>query len=130
MDIYYEEIVHLRREGRRAALGTIVHAQGSIPPFETAKMLVRDDGTILGTIGGGCVEAQVCQAAMEVIEEEKPRTVTFDLSENPNYDTGLVCGGALQIFIEPVLPNRSCTYLVPATWRPVCTRRRASPASR
>jgi xanthine dehydrogenase accessory factor len=103
MDIY-EEIVKLRQEGRRGAIATIVNVRGSIPSFKTAKMLVRDDGSIFGTIGGGCVEADVWQAAREVMESEKPRTVTFNLNQDPKYDTGLVCGGTLDIFIEPVLP--------------------------
>jgi xanthine dehydrogenase accessory factor len=100
----YEEIVKLRQEGRRGAVATIVNVRGSIPSFETAKMLVRDDGSILGTIGGGCVEADVWQAAREVMESEKPRTLTFNLNQDPKYDTGLVCGGTLDIFIEPILP--------------------------
>jgi xanthine dehydrogenase accessory factor len=103
MDIY-EEIVKLRQEGRRGAVATIVNVRGSIPSFETAKMLVRDDGSIAGTIGGGCVEAEVWQAAREVMESEKPRSLTFNLNQDPKYDTGLVCGGTLDIFIEPVLP--------------------------
>jgi xanthine dehydrogenase accessory factor len=104
MDIY-EEIVLLRRAGRRCAVATIVNVRGSIPSFKTAKMLVRDDGSIVGTIGGGCVEADVWQAARQVMEEEKPRTLTFNLNQDPKYDTGLVCGGTLDIFIEPILPK-------------------------
>jgi len=103
MDIY-EQIVQLRREGRRGAIATITNVRGSIPSFQTAKMLIRDDGSIVGTIGGGCVEAEVWQAAREVMEEEKPRSLTFNLNNNPKYDTGLVCGGTLEVFIEPVLP--------------------------
>jgi xanthine dehydrogenase accessory factor len=103
MDIY-EEIVKLRKEGRRGAIATIVNVRGSIPSFETAKMLVRDDGSIMGTIGGGCVEAEVWQAAREVMESEKPRSLTFNLNHEPKYDTGLVCGGTLDIFLEPILP--------------------------
>jgi xanthine dehydrogenase accessory factor len=103
MDVY-EEIVKLRRDGRRGAVATIVSVRGSIPSFRTAKMLVRDDGSLVGTIGGGCVEAEVWQAAREVMEEEKSRTLKFDLNQNPKYDTGLVCGGTLEIFVEPVLP--------------------------
>jgi xanthine dehydrogenase accessory factor len=103
MDIY-EQIVQMRREGRRGAVATIVNVRGSIPSFRTAKMLVRDDGSIVGTIGGGCVEAEVWQAAREVMESEKPRTLSFDLNQDPKYDTGLVCGGTLEVFIEPVLP--------------------------
>ena len=103
MDIY-EQIVELRRLGRRGAVATIVNVRGSIPSFKTAKMLVRDDGSIVGTIGGGCVEADVWQAAREVMESEKPRTLKFDLNQDPKYDTGLVCGGTLEVFVEPVLP--------------------------
>jgi xanthine dehydrogenase accessory factor len=103
MDLY-EEIVTLRRTGRRGALATIINVRGSIPSFNTAKMLVRDDGSIVGTIGKGCVEAEVWQAAREVMEQEKPRTLTFNLNQNPKYDTGLVCGGTLEVYVEPVLP--------------------------
>jgi len=104
MDIY-GEIVALQQAGRRGAVATIVNARGSIPSFKSAKMLVRDDGSIAGTIGGGCVEAEVWQAAREVMTTEKPRSLTFDLNQDPKYDTGLVCGGTLEIFIEPVLPS-------------------------
>lgn len=103
MDIF-EEIVELRRAGRRGALATIVNVRGSIPSFASAKMLVRDDGSISGTIGGGCVEAEVWQAAREVMEEEKPRSLTFNLNNDPKYDSGLVCGGTLEVYLEPLLP--------------------------
>jgi len=101
----YEEIVKLQRMGHKGAMATIVNVRGSIPSFKSAKMLVRDDGTIAGTIGGGCVEAEVWQAAREVMASEKPRTLSFDLNQDPKYDTGLVCGGTLEIFIEPILPT-------------------------
>jgi xanthine dehydrogenase accessory factor len=101
----YEEIVALQHEGRKGAVATIVNVRGSIPSFRSAKMLVRDDGSIAGTIGGGCVEAEVWQAAREVIASEKPRSLSFDLNEDPKFDTGLVCGGTLEIFIEPILPT-------------------------
>jgi len=100
----YEQIVTLQRSGRRGALATIINVRGSIPSFKSAKMLVRDDGSIAGTIGGGCVEAEVWQAARDVMKSELARTLTFDLNQNPKYDTGLICGGTLEIFIEPILP--------------------------
>ena len=103
----YEEIVKLRQEGRRGGLATIINVRGSIPSFQSAKMLVRDDGSILGTIGGGCVEAEVWQAAREVMEQERPQTLTFNLNHDPKYDTGLVCGGTLEVFVEPILPAAS-----------------------
>ncbi len=103
MDIY-DEICNLKRQGRRSALATIVNARGSIPSVTAAKMLVRDDGSILGTVGGGCVENDVRKGAMEVMKDEKPRTFNFNLDQHPDDDTGLVCGGALQVFVEPVIP--------------------------
>ena len=103
MDIY-EEITRLRKEGRRGALATIINVRGSIPSFETAKMLVREDGTIAGTIGGGRVEAEVGEMAREVMKNERPQTLNFNLNNNPKDDTGLVCGGTLEVFVEPILP--------------------------
>jgi xanthine dehydrogenase accessory factor len=104
MDIF-EEVVRMRRTGQRGALATIVHTNGSIPSFESSRMLVRDDGTIAGTVGGGCVEAEVWAAAKEVIETEQPRKMTFNLNHDAAYDAGLICGGTLEIFVEPILPQ-------------------------
>jgi len=103
MDIF-EEIGNLKRAGKRGALATIVNVRGSIPSVMAAKMLVREDGSILGTVGGGCVESDVRTGAMEVMRDEKPRTFSFNLDQRPDDDTGLTCGGSLQIFIEPVIP--------------------------
>jgi xanthine dehydrogenase accessory factor len=103
MDVY-EELVRLRKEGRKCALATIVEVRGSIPSHECAKLLVRDDGSMIGTIGGGCVEAEVWNAAREVLETEKPRQLSFNLGQDAAYDNGLICGGQLDVFIEPVLP--------------------------
>ena len=104
MDIF-EEIGNLKRAGKRGALATIVNVRGSIPSVMAAKMLVREDGSILGTVGGGCVESDVRKGAMEVMRDEKPKTFSFNLDQRPDDDTGLTCGGSLQIFIEPVIPS-------------------------
>ncbi len=104
MDIF-EEIVRMRRAGQRGALATIVHTNGSIPSFESSRMLVREDGTIAGTIGGGCVEADVWAAAREVMEREAPRKMVFNLNHEASYDNGLICGGTLEVFVEPILPQ-------------------------
>lgn len=102
MDIY-EEIIRLRQEGRSCALATIVATHGSIPSFCSAKMLVRDDGSIVGTIGGGGAEFEVMQTALEVIDQEKPRMVNFDLNKRPGLDAGMVCGGSLEVYVEPIV---------------------------
>jgi xanthine dehydrogenase accessory factor len=104
MDLY-EEIVRLRRSGQKCALATIVQVNGSIPSHQAAKMIVREDGSIVGTIGGGCVEAEVWNAAREVMESEKPRTLQFNLGHDAAYDNGLICGGQLSVFVEPVIPQ-------------------------
>lgn len=102
MDIF-AEIAKLRKEGRKAALATIIQVQGSIPSYESSKILVRDDGSIVGTVGGGCVEAEVWSVAQDVMREEKPRRLHFNLNSQPEYDNGLICGGSLDIFVEPIL---------------------------
>jgi len=102
MDLF-AEIAKLRKEGRKAALATIIQVQGSIPSYESSKILIRDDGSIVGTVGGGCVEAEVWSVAQDVIREERPRRLHFNLSNQPEYDNGLICGGSLDIFIEPIL---------------------------
>lgn len=98
MDIF-EEIVRLKKLGRASALATIVECKGSSPQKQGAKMLVRDDGSTLGTLGGGCVEADVVQHSLMALKDGEPRTVPFELTEK---DGGLVCGGALLVYIEPV----------------------------
>ena len=103
MDVY-EELVRLRNLGQKCAIATIVDVRGSIPSYESAKMLVREDGSMIGTIGGGCVEAEVWNAAREVIETEKPKHLNFNLGQDAAYDNGLICGGQLDVFVEPVLP--------------------------
>jgi xanthine dehydrogenase accessory factor len=103
MDLY-EEVVRLRKAGQKCALATIVEVNGSIPSYESAKILVREDGSLAGTIGGGCVEAEVWNAARDVIANEKPRRMQFNLGQDAAYDNGLICGGQLEVFIEPIVP--------------------------
>ena len=104
MDLF-SEIVRLRKTGQKCALATIVEVNGSIPSYESAKILVREDGSFIGTIGGGCVEAEVWNAAREVIETEKPRHLSFNLGQDAAYDNGLICGGQLNVFIEAIVPR-------------------------
>jgi xanthine dehydrogenase accessory factor len=96
----YEEALRLKREGRSSAIATIVECRGSSPQKQGAKMLVRDDGSILGTLGGGCLEADVVQAALMAMKDGEPMTLPFELTER---EGGLVCGGTVLVYIEPVL---------------------------
>ncbi len=106
----YEEIARLRREGKRAALATIIQIRGSVPSFETAKILVREDGSTVGTVGGGCVENDVWKAARQVMFDEKPKRLLFDLTDASNLEAGLICGGKVEIFVEPILATPA-TYI-------------------
>src|SRR5687767_788490 len=101
----YEEIVALRRQGSRAALATIVVRKGSTPRKDAAKMIIYEDGRQMGSIGGGCVEAEVCREALLVMRIEKPKLMTFDLTENDAEESGLLCGGTIEVYLEPILPD-------------------------
>ena len=98
----YEEMLRLKEEGRSSAVATIVQCIGSSPQKEGAKMLIRDDGSIMGTLGGGCLEAEVIQASLMVLVDGSPRAIPFELTE---LHGGLVCGGKVLVYIEPVLPE-------------------------
>jgi xanthine dehydrogenase accessory factor len=104
MDVF-DELVRLRGLGQKCALATIVQVRGSIPSFQTAKLLVREDGSMVGTIGGGCVEAEVWNAARDVMQTEKPRNMSFSLGQDAAYDNGLICGGQLEVFVECITPQ-------------------------
>lgn len=104
MDVY-EEIVRLRRDGRSGALATIVRRLGSTPRKDHAKMLVRQDGSFVGTVGGGCVEAEVWRHANQVMESGRATLVKYELTQEDTENEGLVCGGTVEIFIEPVVPE-------------------------
>ena len=83
------------------AVATIVRTRGSSPREVGARMLVRPDGATDGTVGGGCGEAEVWRAALEVIEEQQPRMVVVDLTNEIAMSSDGVCGGVLDIFVEP-----------------------------
>jgi xanthine dehydrogenase accessory factor len=88
--------------GEEVALVTIIGSTGSTPQRVGAKMLVYSDGRTVGTIGGGCYENDAFWKAREAIAARKPVTVKFDLNDDFAQETGLVCGGQMEVFIEPV----------------------------
>jgi xanthine dehydrogenase accessory factor len=90
--------------GGRAALVTIVRATGSTPQRVGAKMLVYEDGRTIGTIGGGCYEHDACLKARGLIESGRPALVHYDLNDDVASESGLVCGGQMDVFIEPIVP--------------------------
>jgi xanthine dehydrogenase accessory factor len=88
--------------GAPAALVTVIATEGSTPQKAGAKMLVYPDGRIVGTIGGGCVEAEMTWRARQAIESRKPQVASYDLTPDQAGEDGLVCGGRMQVFIEPI----------------------------
>ena len=97
-----EAALEAEARGEPAALVTVVATEGSTPQKAGARMLVRGDGRIVGTIGGGCLEAEMTWRAREAIEGRRPRLVSYDLTPEQAGEDGLVCGGRMQVFIEPI----------------------------
>lgn len=93
----YEEMVSLTRRGEAFVLATVVAASGSSPRKPGAKLLVRSDGSFLGSVGGGRVEKESVEAALTAFADEIPRILEFVLTE----DNGFVCGGSMSIYIDP-----------------------------
>jgi len=88
--------------GEKGALATIIDTRGSTPRKAGARMLVKSSGETLGTISGGCPEAEVWQAAKEVIGDGRPRILKFVMTEQSQSPDGLLCGGTARILVEPI----------------------------
>ncbi|MGE4618727.1 MAG: XdhC/CoxI family protein [Planctomycetota bacterium] len=96
------EAALVMESGQKAALATIISTTGSTPGKDGAKMLVKDDGTTVGTVGGGCTEADIWRISMEVIATGTARRESFRLTAATVAETGLLCGGEFEVYIEPI----------------------------
>ncbi len=103
----FEEALRLMASGEPAAMSTIVSSKGSLPMSKKAKMLVQGDGTIIGTVGGGCLEADVWSEAREVMDSGRSSLQNFILTEQHAGENGLNCGGNVEVFTEPVVSGTS-----------------------
>jgi xanthine dehydrogenase accessory factor len=92
------------QRGEEVALVTITSSTGSTPQRVGAKMLVYADGRTVGTIGGGCYENDAFWKAREAITARKPLNVKYELTDDFAEESGLICGGQMEVFIEPVEP--------------------------
>jgi xanthine dehydrogenase accessory factor len=101
----FAAVVEALERGERAALVTIVATTGSTPQRVGAKMLVFSDGRSVGTIGGGCYESDAFWKARDAIESRRPQLVHYELSDDFAQETGLICGGQMDVYIEPVEPS-------------------------
>jgi len=96
----YAELARQVQTGQRVVRATLIQGWGSVPREVGAKMLIYPDGSIRGTVGGGCGEAEVWQAAMETLQSGLPQRVEVDLTEDASSDNGKVCGGRFEVFID------------------------------
>ena len=99
----YDEIERALRDREAIVIATVASARGSTPRKPGAKMAVRPDGSLCGTIGGGCGEAEVWQAAMDTMRDGRPRLVTVDLTEDVEGEDK-ICGGVMDVFVERLTP--------------------------
>ena len=101
-----EEVFHAVGEalqrGEPAALVTIIRTQGSTPQRVGAKMVVFADGRIVGTIGGGCYENDAFWKARQSLRTREPEVVRYELSDDIAEESGLICGGQMEVYIEPI----------------------------
>jgi xanthine dehydrogenase accessory factor len=109
MDSIFDQIKEFMEKGETLAVATIVSTRGSTPREVGAKMVVTAWGEILGTIGGGCGEADVRREAIEVIRNRGPRMVQVDLLDDISSDSPAVCGGIMNVFIDPWWKKREET---------------------
>lgn len=101
----FAAVVEALERGEQAALVTIVSTRGSTPQRIGAKMLVFADGRTVGTIGGGCYENDAFWKAREAIGKRKPEIVHYELSDDFAQESGLICGGQMDVYIEPIEPS-------------------------
>lgn len=102
----FQALAKLESENGAGALCTLIRSRGSTPRHTGSKMLVYPDGSIVGTVGGGEMESRVIRAAIEAIRDGKPRDLEYQMNDPKRGDPG-VCGGQVEVFVEPILPKPS-----------------------
>ncbi len=101
-EIVYVALVAAAEAGRTVVLATVVATRGSVPRHVGSRMVVEADGSLVGTIGGGCGEADVLEAAREVARGGEPRLIRVELLDSPDSWSPAVCGGVMEVFVERV----------------------------
>jgi xanthine dehydrogenase accessory factor len=99
----FAELEEAHERGESVALVTILETRGSTPQKAGAKMVVGRDGRLRGTVGGGCVESDILWRAQRVIEKRSPEVASYDFNADED-ENGLICGGSMKVFIEPIIP--------------------------
>ena len=104
-EVVYRALVDAADAGERVALATVIAARGSTPRDVGSKMVVRANGELVGTIGGGCGEGDVLEVADEVLETGRPARVRVELTDAEDSWSPAVCGGIMDVYVEPVEPD-------------------------
>ena len=97
---FYQKLAGFVEEGTPVAVATIVRVRGSVPREVGTKMIIHPSGRHVGTVGGGCGEADVIRAGLDVIETNEPQTVAVDLTEDISMQSLGVCGGVMDVYVE------------------------------
>jgi len=98
----YRMINQAADRGERVVVATVAHTRGSTPQQRGAKMLFFQNGEVAGTVGGGCIEAEVWAEAREALRSGKSQLQHFSLTADEASEEGMVCGGTMDIFIEVI----------------------------
>jgi len=96
------DVASWRRRGKQVAIARVVDIEGSGPRDPGAAMAVNEDGEVVGSVSGGCVEGAVVTEALDIIETGERRVVTFGYSDDEAFAVGLTCGGTIHLYIEPL----------------------------
>jgi xanthine dehydrogenase accessory factor len=107
MDDIYAKVDEIKRFGKNAALCIIIATSGSTPRKAGSKMIVMEDGSILGTVGGGSVERKIIALALDVSKQAIPKFVSLDLED----DAEMHCGGKVDVYLEPIRPLHKVVIL-------------------
>src|SRR5262245_48260579 len=105
-----ENLERVLRAGRPVAYTALVETRGSTPQKAGAAMLVFPDGSQTGTLGGGCVEAEVKRRALRLLDQGTTELLTFQLDDNYGWDDGLICGGRMKMLVDPLRPGQDLSY--------------------
>ena len=97
-----DDLDRWRGQGKRIAVARVVDIEGSGPREPGAAMAVNEDGEVIGSVSGGCVEGAVVTEALEILRTNERRIVTFGYSDDEAFAVGLTCGGTIHLFIEPL----------------------------
>lgn len=109
MSTIYQQLQQFLADGLSVAVATIIETKGSVPRGVGTKMIIHPYGHHVGTVGGGCGEADVIRTALDVLVDGQPRTVAIDLTEAVSMQSLGVCGGTANVFVE---------RWSPAPWEP------------